>query len=98
MLQRAGLGAQWTSKKLPRAVGNQSIGQECSQGFWANSLYCAKGMGLPREGTVGRENSGCWSLRFGQVRRESSWAGRVGNTAFGSGKLRWKVPVHSLAQ
>ena len=48
---------------------------------------------VPREGSVGREKSGCWSLRFGQVRRESSWAGRVGGTASSSRNPRWKVPV-----
>lgn len=46
--------AQRASKKLPRAGGNQSKGQECSQGFWASSLYCAKGMGLPTEGERGQ--------------------------------------------
>ena len=50
-------------------------------------------MELPREGRMGRENSGHWSLRFGQVWRESSWAGRVGSTASSSRNLRWKVPV-----
>lgn len=42
-LQQTGLGAQRASEKLPRAGGNQCKGQECSQGFWASSLDCAKG-------------------------------------------------------
>lgn len=36
--------------QLPGAGGNQSKGQECSQGFWASGLYYAKGIGLPRVG------------------------------------------------
>lgn len=36
--------------ELPRAGEKQSKGQECSQGFWASSLCCAKETGLPREG------------------------------------------------
>ena len=91
--QRAGLGAraQRASVKLPGAGGNQSKGQECSQGFWARACTVPRGLGCQGRGSVGRENS--WSLRFGQVRRESSWAGRVGGTASGSRSSRWKVPV-----
>lgn len=77
--------------QLPGAGGNQSKGQECSQGFWASGLYYAKGTRCQGRGSMGRESS--WSLRFGQVKRESSWAGRVGGTVSGSRSLRWKVPV-----
>lgn len=50
-----------------------------------------RGQGCQGRGSMGRENS--WSLRFEQVKRESSWAGRVGGTVSGSRSSRWKVPV-----
>lgn len=80
-LSKLGLGvpAQRASKKLPRAGGNQSKGQECSQGFWASSLYCAKGIGLPREGERGQREQRLLEPDLG--RSEEKVPGQEGWTA-----------------
>lgn len=93
--QQVGLGvhAQRASKKLPRAGGNQIKGQECSQGFWASSLYCAKGMGLPREGERRQREQRLLEPEIWAGRERNSWAGRVGSTGLSSRSSRWKIPV-----
>lgn len=54
---RAGGTSSEAQQELPRAGGNQSKGQECSQGFWASSRYCAKGMAVLKEGECGQRES-----------------------------------------
>lgn len=81
--------------QLPGAGGNQSKGQECSQGFWASGLYYAKGTGLPREGEHGQGEQLEPEVWAGQERK---FLGRKGGRyCFRFQELEVESPSHCLA-